>query len=1034
MTSARKSVVFWDSEVSVGGRRVMDIGAVCTDGSTFHSSNKVDFKHFVQRADYACGHNIFNHDLNFLGELFVGLETPQIDTLYLSTLLFPKKPYHHLVKDEKIISEEFNDPVGDSKKCQLLFYELLQEYLKLPQPLQSIYCALLAKDARFCAFFQYLGIEKTEENIEELVLSQFRGLICEYAPITQLLKDAPVELAYSLALINTQDRTSIFPPWLLRIFPKLEDTLIQLREVACVQGCYYCKSHLNLHSALKRYFGYDKFRTYANEPLQQNAAQAAVNGESLLAIFPTGGGKSLTFQLPALMAGECTRGLTVVISPLQSLMKDQVDHLIQRGILEAVTINGMLNPLERSQSYEQIYNGNASILYISPEQLRSKTLENALLSRHISRFVIDEAHCFSSWGHDFRVDYLYIGDFINQLQEKKSLNHSIPVSCFTATAKPKVIQDIQDYFRDKLNSKFSLFVSDATRENLRYRVWYEEDEDKKYNKLRDLIEECSCPTIVYVSRVAKTEELATRLSRDGFPSLPYNGQMNVEDKSSNQENFIAGKVPIMVATNAFGMGVDKKDVGLVVHYDISASLENYVQEAGRAGRDPMLSAQCHILFNERDLDRHFLQLNQMKLSLAEIQQIWQAIKAKTRYRSRFCCSALELARDGGWKSDLDVETRVKTALAALEHAGYIVREQNVPRVFANSIQVGSVIEAQAVIDQSGIFTSDEQKTIAKRIISSLITKWLTEVRPESRIDYLADNLGLEKSKVIESITLMRQANLLSNDLDMSAYIFKTDTEKKSLGVLKTFIELERFLIQQLGVFNEKVFNLKELNGIAIDQGFTDCTVKKIRKILTFIKFKGYLAKVSNHGQDCLLLIANSKTSELEKFLNRRTQLAKHILEELYQEAQAKEIIVDGKDRLPVKFSVVSLLQSYQQGLVQSVDEISVKDIEDALLYLAHIDALRIEGGFLVLYQSMSIVRKELDNYRKFKRADYRQLDDYYKLKIQQIHIVGRYANLMMTDYQQALQYVYDYFHLEYEKFLNLSGPTHDGSHFSAENS
>lgn len=177
---------------------------------------------------------------------------------------------------------------------------------------------------------------------------------------------------------------------------------------------------------LKRIFGYDSFRTYNGEPLQEKAAQAAVDGKSVLAVFPTGGGKSITFQLPALMAGRAVHGLTVVISPLQSLMKDQVDNLNSIGITEAVTVNGLLDPIERANALERVANGSASLLYISPEQLRSKTIEKLLLSRNVARFVIDEAHCFSAWGQDFRVDYLYIGDFIRELQRQKQIRSPSP--------------------------------------------------------------------------------------------------------------------------------------------------------------------------------------------------------------------------------------------------------------------------------------------------------------------------------------------------------------------------------------------------------------------------------------------------------------------------------------------------------------------------------------------------------------------------------------------------------------------------------
>lgn len=153
--------------------------------------------------------------------------------------------------------------------------------------------------------------------------------------------------------------------------------------------------------------------------MQERAARAAIEGKSLLAIFPTGGGKSLTFQLPALMEARAVHGLTVVISPLQSLMKDQVDNLADKGITDAVTINGLLDPITRALSIQRVQEGDASLLYIAPEMLRSKTIERILMMRHVVRFVIDEAHCFSSWGQDFRVDYLYLGKFIKEYQEKK---------------------------------------------------------------------------------------------------------------------------------------------------------------------------------------------------------------------------------------------------------------------------------------------------------------------------------------------------------------------------------------------------------------------------------------------------------------------------------------------------------------------------------------------------------------------------------------------------------------------------------------
>jgi ATP-dependent DNA helicase RecQ len=336
----------------------------------------------------------------------------------------------------------------------------------------------------FQSFFRFIAYTCASKDIEQLIRQKFQNEICERVDLRRIISEHPIELAYCLSLIDSfiqfKKTHSITPPWVLKNYPEVERIMFRLRNRPCVSGCVYCNNALDVHKSLKRFFGFDSFRTYAGEPLQEKAVKAAVDNKSILAVFPTGGGKSITFQLPALMSGENSKGLTVVISPLQSLMKDQVDNLEKANIVEAVTINGLLDPIERAKSFERVEDGSASILYISPESLRSRTIEKLILGRKIARFVIDEAHCFSSWGQDFRVDYLYIGDFIKQIQEKKNLEDGIPVSCFTATAKQKVIEDIRDYFKEKLSLELELFTSKASRTNLQYKVFEKGDEEEKY--------------------------------------------------------------------------------------------------------------------------------------------------------------------------------------------------------------------------------------------------------------------------------------------------------------------------------------------------------------------------------------------------------------------------------------------------------------------------------------------------------------------------------------------------------------------------
>lgn len=1019
--SMAKSVVFIDTEVGISDKRIHDIGAVRPDKAIFHSPSLQDFYTFISGAEFICGHNVIHHDLKYL-QAAIGkeLNIKVIDTLYLSPLLFPKRPYHSLLKDDKLQTEELNNPVNDSQKAQKLFYDEVNAFFALPAQIKRIFCCLLYPHKEFVGFFDYVNFKPYNADLPTLIHHTFEEKLCANADLGPLIRHYPVELAYALAWIRADDPYSLTPPWLLHNFPKIENVLKYLRNTRCEQGCAYCKTVLNIHKELKRRFGYDSFRTYKGEALQEQAAQAAVDGKSLLAVFPTGGGKSITFQLPALMAGNTVHGLTVVISPLQSLMKDQVDNLNQAGITEAVTVNGLLDPIERANALERVANGSATLLYISPEQLRSCTIEKLLVSRNIARFVIDEAHCFSAWGQDFRVDYLHIGDFIRALQKQKGGKKPIPVSCFTATAKQKVIQDICDYFKRKLDLDLALFASSATRENLHYTVLYKETDDEKYNALRALISLKSCPTIVYVSRTKRTEELARKLTRDGFPAKPFNGKMDPNDKIANQEAFIHNEIAVIVATSAFGMGVDKKDVKLVIHYDISDSLENYVQEAGRAGRDPSMQAECYVLYNDGDLDKHFILLNQTKLSISEIQQIWKAIKDLTKFRPRVCCSPLEIARQAGWDDSVsDIDTRVKTAVSALENAGYVKRGRNMPHVYATSILAKDMQEASFRIDQSPLFRQ-EQRANLKRIIKSLISSRSVAIAgsedAESRVDYLADTLGITKAEVVDSIHLMRQEGLLADSQDMSAYILASDTENKSRSILDRFAKLEHFVLSQ---FTEEgcELNLKELNEAACAQGITWSTVKNLRTLLYYLTITNYVHKAEDNEARTVRLIPTLDLSKLMNKYRRRIAIGRFALSTLY--TSANEIASSERDEKPVMFSLVGLYKEYQA--VSKTDSGSsdavLADVEDALLYLSKIGALKLEGGFLVLYNGMEIKRLITDNRIKYKVDDYHFLDEFYKQKIRQIHIVGAYANLMVRDYNAALQFVQDYFQLDFRKFI-----------------
>lgn len=1075
---ATQRYAFIDTEVGLKDMKVHDIGALRYDDAVYHGASEEQLARFLEdgEVDFVCGHNIIHHDAKF-----IHINQTLVDTLYLSPLLFPERPYHRLVKDDKLLADQMNNPVNDCEKARDLLMDEIAEWHRLPERRRRIYASLLQGESEFAGFLKLVGATAAEGHatggrsfldtllgrvsashadashkdtlaIASLISEEFCGRICQHADTAAMIDSSPCALAYALALIGTNDHASITPGWVTHNFPEVEHIIHALCHTRCEGGCDYCNKKLDIHHNLKQMFGYDSFRTYDGEPLQENAVQAAVDGKSLLAIFPTGGGKSLTFQLPALIDGRTVHGLTVVISPLQSLMKDQVDNLADRGFTDAVTINGLLDPISRSLAIERVQNGDATMLYIAPEMLRSKTIERILEARHVVRFVIDEAHCFSSWGQDFRVDYLYIGKFIKEYQERKfgkdvmernGGKTLIPVSCFTATAKQKVIQDICDYFKQWLGIEMQLFASSATRTNLRYSVIHTDGDEDKYTRLRSLIEEYDCATIVYVSRTKRTRKLAQKLTRDGMDALPYNGKMDSDEKIHNQDAFMDGRTSIIVATSAFGMGVDKSDVGLVVHYDISDSLENYVQEAGRAGRDPHLTAHCFVLYCDDDLNKHFILLNQTKLSISEIQQVWRAVRDFTKARPHVNCSALEIARQAGWDDTVtDIETRVRTALSALEQSGYIERGKNIPHVYATGITVKNVDEARRRITDSPLFSDDEtEKTV--RIIKSLISqKYITQSQDyeaESRIDYLADTLGLTKKDVVSAVERMRQEGILADSCDISAYMQDNGgTQRKSRLTLEKFAKLERYIIEQIPDESLHI-SYKQLNDNAVHDGITTSTEKQIRTLLYFLTVKGYAHKMED-GMRNLIVARKGDIDSIIRRFERRIEVCRYIIEWLYEEAarmekqndatrlDTKEQATSAQDSLSgtdaaqpgtLHFSVVELLKQMRSNaspLFTDFASLNIEDAEEALLYLSKIGALKLEGGFLVLYNAMAIHRLKESRLR-YKKEDYQKLNEYYKQKIQQIHIVGEYANLMVKSHEAALQFVQDYFQMDYQQFI-----------------
>ncbi|MCY4230101.1 MAG: DEAD/DEAH box helicase [Alphaproteobacteria bacterium] len=485
---------------------------------------------YAAGTEFVLGHNVISHDLPYLREACSSLQIlakPPIDTLRLNPLAFPRNPYHRLVKHYKggiLQAGSVSNPELDAGLVFTVLRNQLAGLRKLARDDSDLLTGLhwLAtsgeKSQGFEAVFRSVrdaprpGGSEAQRAIRKVL--QGRACIHQIELAIPEAERVGWSLAYALSWISVAGENSVMAPWVRHQFPEAGVLVRRLRDTSCTDpACDWCRSWSDPARILEQWFGFERFRPKPasddGRSLQETIVAVALAKSSVLGILPTGTGKSLCYQLPALAAYHRTSALTVVISPLVALMADQVASLKRQGIASCVTVNGLLSLPERHNALDRVRLGDASMLLISPEQLRNPTVWSILEQREVGYWVVDEAHCISKWGHDFRPDYRYIARFI---REYSGDSEPAPLICLTATAKPSVIDDICEHFEEKLGVDLKRIDGGVHRDNLSFEVV----ETDKAGKLGDIVlvledglpEEGTSSAIVYCA----TRNAAERVS------------------------------------------------------------------------------------------------------------------------------------------------------------------------------------------------------------------------------------------------------------------------------------------------------------------------------------------------------------------------------------------------------------------------------------------------------------------------------------------------------------------------------------------
>lgn len=1041
-----------DLEIDPTSARLFDFAAVNGDAAIRHNGGSLDhsldrLEAFCKKADYIVGHNILGHDIPHLvanrARLAI-LGAAPVDTLWLNPLAFPRNPYHHLVKhyhDGRLRAGHVNDPEQDARLALQLLADQIAAFAKLEQEAPDTLLAYHFLTSRgegaagFEALFEHLRGAKPDPVTAYAALRRLLAdIVCNRSLEQALgrLSDQRIgwPMAYALSWISVAGGDSVMPPWVRKQFPQAALIVRHLRDTNCGEAsCRWCSEKSDPKKALERWFGFTEFRPEPADdmgrPMQERIVAEAMSGRSVLGILPTGTGKSVCYQIPALSRYDKTGALTVVISPLVALMADQVQGLARSGISSAVTVNGMLSLPERHDALERVIMGDASILLISPEQLRSTSIRSALQQREVGLWVLDEAHCVSKWGHDFRPDYRYVSRFIKEY----SGDRVPPIMCLTATAKPEVVRDIKDHFHNRVGAELLVLDGGAVRTNLCFAVL----PSQKATKLNDILSaiEANLPpegasgAVVYCATRAATEKVAGFLKNQGFAADYFHAGLTAEKKREVQEAFRTGQLRVIAATNAFGMGIDKPDIRLVVHGDIPGSLENYLQEAGRAGRD-RAPANCVLLFVPEDVEKQFSLSARSRLARHEIGAILKALRRlDARMKTgKVVATSGEIVRE---EKDLEFErdkttddTRVKTAVAWLEESTLLSRDENRVQVFPSSLLIRTVAEATMLLDRAKI-------TGARRRQLLSLVQHVMNAAPDEGIstDALTGACGLSGRDLHRALADLETLGIASNDTAVTVLVH-VGVEDSSLRRFEQAASMEAELIalMQEAAPDAESSHPYPLNLVATCTALREKGHVQVRPDMVEVILRGMsqdgrdqdggrgnlaLRKLS---RDTLSVRLQRSWRAIDRTANMRRQGARLLLAHLAAKVPKG---TRGKD-IQVQTTMGEVLAALNGDVLLRADVKDMTRLMDRALLWLHDGQVVTLGKGLTLFRSAMTVHLNPKGGR-FTEQHFIPLEEHYTEQTIQTHVMAAYAERGMAAMEQAQRLSEDYFMLDRDAFL-----------------